>query len=83
MDPITAAIMAALPAIASGLVSSVKDAYEGLKGLIRSEFSGKIGRRFGSNSGLEGSGCRPRLEYQSSQSYCGCRGHAGVGQAPR
>jgi hypothetical protein len=36
MDPITAAILAALPALASGLVESgVKDAYEGLKAVIR------------------------------------------------
>jgi hypothetical protein len=36
MDPITSAVVAALPAIASGLVqSSVKDAYEGLKAVIR------------------------------------------------
>jgi disulfide oxidoreductase YuzD len=36
MDPITTAVVAALPAIASGLVqSSVKDAYEGLKAVIR------------------------------------------------
>lgn len=36
MDPITAAILAVLPALASGLVTSgVKDAYEGLKAVIR------------------------------------------------
>jgi hypothetical protein len=36
MDPITAAIVAVLPALASDLVkSSVKDAYEGLKAVIR------------------------------------------------
>lgn len=36
MDPITAAIVAVLPALASDLVkSSVKDAYEGLKTVIR------------------------------------------------
>jgi hypothetical protein len=36
MDPITTAIVAALPALASDLVkSSVKDAYEGLKSVIR------------------------------------------------
>jgi hypothetical protein len=36
MDPITTAIVAAIPALASGLVtSSVKDAYEGLKSIIR------------------------------------------------
>ena len=36
MDPITAAIVAVIPAIASDLVkSSVKDAYEGLKSVIR------------------------------------------------
>jgi hypothetical protein len=36
MDPITTAIVAAIPALASDLVkSSVKDAYKGLKGIIR------------------------------------------------
>ena len=36
MDPITTAIVAVLPALASDLVkSSVKDAYEGLKAVIR------------------------------------------------
>jgi hypothetical protein len=36
MDPITAAILAVLPALASDLVkSTVKDAYEGLKAVIR------------------------------------------------
>jgi hypothetical protein len=36
MDPITAAILAALPALASDTVKSgVKDAYEGLKAVIR------------------------------------------------
>jgi hypothetical protein len=45
MDPITTAVVAALPAIASGLVtSSVKGAYEGLKAVIR--------RRFGEASPL-------------------------------
>jgi len=36
IDPITTAILAALPALASDMVkSSVKDAYEGLKAVIR------------------------------------------------
>jgi hypothetical protein len=36
MDPITAAIMAVLPALASDVVKSgVKDAYDGLKAVIR------------------------------------------------
>lgn len=36
MDPITAAILAVLPALASDMVkSTVKDAYEGLKAVIR------------------------------------------------
>jgi hypothetical protein len=36
MDPITAAILAALPTLASDVVKSgVKDAYEGLKAVIR------------------------------------------------
>jgi hypothetical protein len=36
MDPITAAILAVLPALASDMVKSgVKDAYEGLKAVIR------------------------------------------------
>lgn len=36
MDPITAAILAALPALATDMVKSgVKDAYEGLKAVIR------------------------------------------------
>jgi Het-E N-terminal domain len=36
MDPITAAILATLPALASDVVKSgVKDAYEGLKAVIR------------------------------------------------
>jgi hypothetical protein len=36
MDPITAAIMAVLPALASDVVkASVKDAYDGLKAIIR------------------------------------------------
>jgi hypothetical protein len=36
MDPITAAILAVLPALASDLVeSTVKDTYEGLKAVIR------------------------------------------------
>jgi hypothetical protein len=36
MDPITTAIVAALPAMASDLVkSSVKDTYDGLKAVIR------------------------------------------------
>jgi hypothetical protein len=36
MDPITAAIVAALPALASDMVKAgVKDAYEGLKAVIR------------------------------------------------
>jgi disulfide oxidoreductase YuzD len=36
MDPITAAILAVLPALASDVVQSgVKDAYEGLKAVIR------------------------------------------------
>jgi disulfide oxidoreductase YuzD len=36
MDPITTAILAALPALASDVVkSSVKDAYDGLKAVIR------------------------------------------------
>jgi hypothetical protein len=35
MDPITAAIVAVLPSLASDLVkSSIKDAYEGLKAII-------------------------------------------------
>lgn len=39
MDPITTAIVAALPALAAGLVSSsVKDAYAGLKSLIVHRF---------------------------------------------
>jgi hypothetical protein len=45
MDPITTAIVAALPALAAGLVSSsVKDAYAGLKSLIA--------RKFGSTSAV-------------------------------
>ena len=36
MDPITAAILAALPAVASGTITSaVKDAYDGLKAVIQ------------------------------------------------
>jgi hypothetical protein len=36
MDPITTAILAALPSLASNMVSAgVKDAYEGLKSVIR------------------------------------------------
>src|SRR5712691_10518683 len=36
MDPITAAILAVLPALATDMVKSgVKDAYEGLKAVIR------------------------------------------------
>ena len=36
MDPITTAILAVLPSLASDVVkSSVKDAYEGLKAVIR------------------------------------------------
>jgi disulfide oxidoreductase YuzD len=36
MDPITAAVLAALPALASDVVKSgIKDAYEGLKAVIR------------------------------------------------
>jgi hypothetical protein len=43
MDPITTAIVAALPAIASDLVkSSVKDAYDGLKAVIRRKW-GEVG----------------------------------------
>ena len=43
MDPITTAIIAALPALAADVVSSaVKDAYSGLKALI--------GRKFGATS---------------------------------
>jgi hypothetical protein len=39
MDPITTAIVAALPALASDLVkSAVKDAYEGLKAAIRAKW---------------------------------------------
>jgi hypothetical protein len=39
MDPITAAIVAALPALASDVVKSgVKDAYEGLKAVIRGKW---------------------------------------------
>ena len=39
MDPITSAIVAALPALASDMVSSaVKDAYAGLKSLIAKKF---------------------------------------------
>jgi hypothetical protein len=39
MDPITTAIVAALPALASGLVTSgLKDAYQGLKAVIRRKF---------------------------------------------
>ena len=39
MDPITTAIVAALPALASNMVSSaVKDAYAGLKSLIAKKF---------------------------------------------
>jgi len=39
MDPITTAIVAALPALASDLVtSSMKDAYQGLKAVIRRKF---------------------------------------------
>ena len=92
MDPITAAIMAALSAIASGLVeSSVKDGYEGLKALIRRKWgdASSVAKSVDAleatsdSKGLEGSGCRPRREYQSSQSYRGCRRHTGVGQAPR
>ena len=46
MDPITAAILAAAPALASDLVSSaVKDAYSGLKEIIR--------RKWGQDSALE------------------------------
>jgi hypothetical protein len=45
MDPITTAIVAALPALATELVSSsVKDAYAGLKALIT--------RRFGTTSAV-------------------------------
>ena len=41
MDPITAAIVATLPALAAVLVgSSVKDAYAGLKALISRKFGG-------------------------------------------
>jgi hypothetical protein len=39
MDPITTAIIAALPALASELVTSgLKDAYQGLKAVIRRKF---------------------------------------------
>jgi hypothetical protein len=39
MDPITAAILAALPALAADtLKAGVKDAYEGLKAVIRSKW---------------------------------------------
>lgn len=39
MDPITAAIVAALPALAAGIVSgAVKDTYAGLKSLITHKF---------------------------------------------
>jgi hypothetical protein len=45
MDPITTAIVAAIPAVASELVkSSIKDAYAGLKTVI--------GRKWGGPSGL-------------------------------
>jgi len=41
MDPITTAIVAALPALATEMVSStVKDAYAGLKSLIVRRFGG-------------------------------------------
>jgi disulfide oxidoreductase YuzD len=40
MDPITAAIMAVVPALASDVVkASVKDAYEGLKEIIRRKYA--------------------------------------------
>ena len=46
MDPITTAIVAALPPLASDVVSSaVKDAYAGLKSLIA--------RKFGAESGVK------------------------------
>jgi hypothetical protein len=44
MDPITTAIVAALPAMSSDLVkSAVKDAYDGLKAVIRRKW-GEAGR---------------------------------------
>jgi hypothetical protein len=43
MDPITAAIVAVLPALASDLVkSSVKDAYEALKAVIRRKWGNTV-----------------------------------------
>jgi hypothetical protein len=42
MDPITTAIVAVLPALASDMVKSgVKDAYEGLKAVIRRKWGGE------------------------------------------
>jgi hypothetical protein len=40
MDPITATILAVLPAVASEMAkSTVKDAYEGLKAVIRRKWA--------------------------------------------
>ena len=66
MDPITTTIVATLPALASDLVkSSLKDAYEGLKSVIRRTWGGnkprcKIGGRSGGEPEIKGSGRRPR-----------------------
>ena len=48
MDPITTAIMAALPALASDMVSTaVKDAYAGLKSLIAQVWPDKLSCKIG------------------------------------
>ena len=45
MDPITTAILTTVPALASNLATcAIKDAYAGVKGVIR--------RRWGSGSGI-------------------------------
>jgi hypothetical protein len=59
MDPITTAIIAALPVLASELVkSSVKDAYAGLKAVILRKWGGEIRRCFGGEPEIERSGGR-------------------------
>ena len=70
MDPITTAILAALPAIASNLVSStVKDSYAALKAVIR--------RRWGDASPIAKSvddlEANPKSKGRSGSSYGKCR----------
>ena len=69
MDPITAAMMAVLPALAGDTVkAAVQDAYDGLKAVIRRPRSARPSLYRGGPD-VQGAGRRPRSVWQADDIF--------------